>query len=199
MAAVTCATQAAVGLSSAGERGGERRGEIGLQTGIRRLDGGFVAQGSDGLDASWGIEGGWVLDDRWAVFGDINTSTHDSVELCENAESCSALTPTATIKVVTVGVERRFGAGPNGGRWQLGLGSGMMDIEWNGIQVHHGILSFNVGRRMVVGPSVVRVTVRAETGVSGRTDNQLEGAFASVHVTNLAVLVGWGFGFGRHL
>lgn len=196
---MTCAAQAAVGLSSDCESGEERRGEIGLQTGIRRFDGGFVAIGSDGLDTSWGIEGGWALDDRWALFGDINTSTHSSVELCENAESCSALTPTASIKVATVGIERRFGAGPQGGRWQLGLGSGMMDIEWNGIQVHHGILSFSLGRSMIVGPSVVRVTVRAETGVSGRTDNQLEGPFASVHVTNLVVLVGWGLGFGRHL
>ena len=183
----------------AAQGGGERRGEIGPQVGVRWLDRDFVPAGSDGLDGSWGVEGSWGLGDKWALFGDFNTSTHDSVELCENSDSCSALTPTMTIKVVTFGVERRLKAGPKGGRWLLGVGTGMMDLEWNGIQIHHGILSLNFGRRMVLGPTVVRVTARTETGFSGNTDNQLEGAYGTVHVTNLVLLVGWGFGIGPHL
>ena len=44
-----------------------------------------------------------------------------------------------------------------------------------------------------------RVTARAETGFSGNTDNQLGGAYGTVHVTNLILLVGWGFGIGPRL
>lgn len=182
--------------ATSAEGAGERRGELGVQVGLRLLDGDIVPDDRDGVEVSWGIEGAWALNERWAVFGDANTSTHDSIELCEGAEFCSALTPEVTIKVVTIGLERRFRPGSKGGQWLLGLGTGMMDLEWNGIQVHHGILSLNAGGRMPLGPGALRVTLRVETGFSGRTDNQLEGSFEGIRVTNVVVVAGWGFGFG---
>lgn len=180
----------------AAESGGGRRGEIGLQLGLRWLDRDIVPQDSDGFETSWGVEGAWSLSEKWAIFGDLNTSTHDSIELCVGSEICHALTPVVKIKVVTVGLERRLRPGPRGGQWVLGVATGMMDLEWNGIQVHHGILSLNFGRRMPLGPGAARIGLRAEAGFSGRTDNQLEDTFDSVRITNLGILIGWGFGFG---
>jgi hypothetical protein len=182
------------GVAAGGD--GERRGEIGVQLGLRWLDGDIVPEDSDADEPSWGIGGAWAVSDRWAIFGDVNTSTHDSIELCDGSEICHALTPIATIKVVTVGLERRLKRGARGGQWVLGVATGMMDIEWNGIQVHHGILSLNFGRRMPIGPGAARIGIRAETGFSGRTDNQLDDSFPSARITNVVVLVGWGFGFG---
>jgi hypothetical protein len=173
-----------------------RRGELGAQLGVRRLDGDITPDGNSGVNFTWGIEGAWALGDKWAIFVDANRSAHDSIEICEGAEYCSALTPDVTVKVVTFGMERRLKAGPKGGQWLLGLGTGMMDLDWNGVQVHHGIVSLNFSRRMPLGPGVARVTVRTETGFSGRTDNQLVGSFDHVRMTHVVVLVGWGFGVG---
>ena len=173
-----------------------RRGELGVQIGVRWLDRDIVPDGDTGLDSSWGVHGAWKLNARWALFADVNTSTHASKELCVGAEFCSALTPEVTLKVVTIGFERRMKPGPKGGSWLVGVGSGMMDLEWNGIQVHHGIFSLNFGRRMPLGPGALRMVVRTESGFSGHTDNQLEGTFDHARITNLLLVVGWGFGFG---
>lgn len=191
-----------VGLSvfpaSAVAQDGQRRGELGVQLGVRGLDGEITPEDNNGVSFTWGIEGAWSLGDKWAVFVDVNRSIHDSIELCEGAEFCSALTPEVTVNVVTFGMERRLKAGPKGGQWLAGLGTGMMDLNWNGVQIHHGIVSLNVSRRMPLGPGVARFTIRTETGVSGRTDNQLEGSFENVSITNVVLLVGWGFGVGHH-
>lgn len=182
----------------AGE-GDQRRGEIGIQLGVRWLDRDIVPDDSSGLNMSWGVEGAWLLNHKWALFGDANTSEHDSIELCQGAEFCSALTPVVRINIFTVGIERRLKPGPKGGQWLWGIGTGMEDLRWNGIRVHHGILSFNFSRRMPLGAGAARVTIRADTSFSGRTDNQLKGSFDKARITNLAVLVGWGFDFGGHL
>jgi hypothetical protein len=182
----------------AGEAG-ERRGEIGIQLGLRRLDSDIVPPDSGGTNIAWGIEGAWALNDRWAIFGDVNTSEHDSIELCEGAEGCFARTPVVELNMVTVGIERRLRPGPKGGRWVWGVGTGMEDLRWNGVRIHHGILSLNFSRRMRLGPGAARVTLRADTSFSGRTDNQLEGGFDKARITNVALLVGWGFGFGGRL
>lgn len=184
----------AVGASAGGP--GERPGEIGPQVGLRWLDGDIVPAGDSGLDPTWGVQGAWTLNERWAIFGDVNRSSHDSIELCVGAEYCSALTPVVRVDVLTVGLERRLRAGPSGGQWVVGLGTGMEDLRWNGIRVHHGILALNIGRRFPVASGIGRVSLRVDTGFSGRTDNQLEGVFDSVRVTNVALLVGWGLGFG---
>ena len=177
-------------------QGTQRPGELGVQLGVRWIDGDITPDDSSGLNLAWGIEGAWAVGNKWAVFVDANRSTHDSIEVCEGAEDCHAHTPDASIKVLTFGMERRFKATPRGGQWLLGLGTGMMDIEWRGVQVHHGIVSLNFGRRLPLGPGVARVTIRAETGFSGRTDNDLMGSFEHVRITNIVVLAGWGFGVG---
>jgi len=178
---------------------GERRGEIGIQLGARWLDQDIVPEDSSGIAMALGFEGAWSLSHTWAIFGDANTSEHDSIEMCEGAEGCYARTPVVRVNMLTVGVERRLKAGAKGGQWALGLGIGMEDLRWNGIRIHHGILSFNFSRRMPFGPGAARVTLRADTSFSGRTDNQIKEALDDVRITNVTVLVGWGFGFGGHL
>jgi hypothetical protein len=94
-------------------------------------------------------------------------------------------------------MERRSNPGPKGGQWVFGLGTGMMDVEWNGAQIHHGILSFNAGRRRPLGQGTLRLTLRVESAFSGRTDAQFFGALDWARLTNVVVLVGWGFDFGK--
>jgi hypothetical protein len=175
---------------------GRRRGEIGLQVGARWLDGDIVPDDSSGVSFAFGIEGAWSLSHKWAIFGDANTSEHDSIEMCEGSEGCYARTPVVRINMLTLGVERRFKSGPKGGQWMLGLGSGMEDLRWNGIRIHHGILSLNFSRRFLLGPGAARITLRADTSFSGRTDNQIKEGLDDVRITNVSVLFGWGFGFG---
>jgi hypothetical protein len=71
-----------------------------------------------------------------------------------------------------------------------------LDVEWNGIQMHNGLLSLGFGRRSPWGPLVVRWSLRAQTGILSKTDNQLEGALDSVRMTNVVFLVGVGTGIG---
>ena len=180
----------------AAEEGGERRGEIGLQIGVRRVDRDIVPEDSNGLGLAWGVQGAWAFNDRWALFGDLNFSTHDSKNFCLETDSCRALTPEAEHKVLTLGFERRFKPGPKGGRWMLGLATGALDVEWNGVQLHNGILSISFGSRKPIGPGFIRWCIRVETGIFPNTDNQLEGSLDELRQTNAVLLVGWGAGFG---
>ena len=177
----------------------QRRGEIGIQLGARWLDQNIVPDDSNGVSMTLGIEGAWSLNHKWAIFGDGNTSEHDSIEMCEGSEGCYARTPVVRVNMLTVGIERRFKTGPKGGQWLLGLGAGMEDLRWNGIRIHHGILSLNFSRRILLGPGAARITLRVDTSFSGRTDNQIKEAHDDVRITNFAVLFGWGFGFGGRL
>ncbi len=176
---------------------GERRGEIGVQIGARRADSQIVPDGDSGVALTYGIEGAWVFNRKWALFLDVNTSDHDSKEFCAETPNCNALTPVSHHKVVTFGMERRLNPGPKGGQWVFGLGTGMMDVEWNGVQIHHGILSFNAGRRRPLGPGVLRWTLRVESAFSGRTDAQFFGSLDWARMTNVVFVVGWGFDFGK--
>jgi hypothetical protein len=191
---VCISVMGALGASAADEE--ERRGEIGVQIGVRRADSDIVSDGDSGVALTWGVEGAWAFNHKWAIFLDANTSEHDSKEFCVENPNCNALTPVSHHKVVTFGMERRLNAGPKGGQWVFGLGTGMMDVEWNGAQIHHGILSFNAGRRSPLGPGVLRWTLRVETAFSGRTDAQFYGALDSARLTNVVFVVGWGFDFG---
>jgi hypothetical protein len=189
-------------LSAAGAAAGDdsqRRGEIGFQLGARWLDRCIVPEDSQGINMAYGIEGAWSLNQKWAIFGDANTSEHDSIEMCEGLEACYARTPVVRINMFTVGIERRLKQGPKGGQWVWGIGTGMEDLRWNGIRIHHGVLSLNLSRRILLGHGAARITLRADTGFSGRTDNQIKEVLDDVRITNVAVLVGWGFGFGGHL
>jgi hypothetical protein len=188
---------AAAGVTASG--GEQQRGEIGIELGARWLDRGIVPDDSRGVSMSLGLQGAWSLDHRWAIFGDINTSEHDSIEMCTGAEGCRARTPVVRFNMLTVGVERRLAAGPKGGQWVFGLGTGMEDLRWNGIRIHHGILSLNFSRRVPIGPGAARFTLRADTSFSGRTDNQIKEALDDLRITTVSVLVGWGFGFGGRL
>ena len=179
--------------------GGEKRGEIGIQFGVRWVDRDIVPDDSNGLGYVYGLEGSWALNEHWAVLGDLNFSTHDSRNFCLETDSCNALTPEADLKVLTLGFERRFKPGPKGGRWVLGLATGALDMEWNGIQLHNGVLSVSFGRRAPLGPGFLRWCVRVETGIFPNTDNQLEGALDQLRQTNAVFLIGWGAGIGsRH-
>jgi hypothetical protein len=180
----------------AAEEAGERRGEIGVQIGVRWADRDIVPEASNGLGLAWGIQGAWAFNDRWAFFGDLNFSTHDSINFCLETDNCRALTPEAEHKVLTLGFERRFKRGPKGGRWILGLATGGLDVEWNGVQLHNGILSISFGRRAPLGPGFLRWCVRVETGIFPNTDNQFLGALDELRQTNAVFLVGWGTGFG---
>jgi len=174
----------------------ERRGEIGLQIGVRKTGDDILPEGNNGLGFTYGVEGAWALSHKWAIFGDLSISTHDSRLFCLETENCNALTPESKHKLLSIGVERRFKPGSKGGRWVLGLATGYMDLEWRGIQVHHGLLSLSFGRRTRLGPGALRWCFRLETGFSGRTDPQLWGALDKASITNAAFLVGWGTGFG---
>ena len=190
LAVATCASAA---------EGGEKPGEIGVQISVRWADRDIVPDDSNGLGNAYGLEGAWALNERWAFFGDLNFSTHDSKNFCQETVSCNALTPEAEHKVLTVGFERRFKPGPKGGRWVLGLATGALDVEWNGIQLHNGILSVSFGRRTPLGPGFLRWCVRVETGIFPNTDNQLLGALDELRQTGGVFLVGWGAGIGsRH-
>ncbi len=107
VAASTCASAA---------DGGENRGEIRIQLGVRWVDRQIVPDDSNGLGFVYGIEGAWALSERWAIFGDLNFSTHDSKNFCLETDSCNALTPESEHKVLTLGFERRLKVGPKGGR-----------------------------------------------------------------------------------
>ena len=172
LAVATCASAADVG---------EKRGEIGIQLGVRWVDRDIVPDDSNGLGYVYGLEGAWAFNERWAFFGDLNFSTHDSKNFCLETRSCNALTPESEHKVLTLGVERRFKPGPRGGRWVLGLATGALDVEWNGIQLHNGVLSVSFGRRTPLGPGFLRWCVRVETGIFPNTDNQLLGALDELH------------------
>jgi hypothetical protein len=126
-----------VATCSSAADGGEKRGEIGIQLGVRWVDREIVPDDSNGLGLVYGLEAAWALSDRWAFFGDLNFSTHESANFCQRTDSCNALTPESDHKVLTLGFERRFKAGPKGGRWVLGLATGALDMEWNGIQIHN--------------------------------------------------------------
>jgi hypothetical protein len=191
-------TFAVATCSFAAERA-NRRGEIGIQFGVRWVDREIVPDDSNGLGLVYGFEGAWALGDRWALFGDLNFSTHDSKNFCLRTESCNALTPESEHKVLTVGFERRFSAGAKGGRWVLGLATGALDIEWNGVQIHNWVLSVSFSRRTPLGPGFLRLCFRVETGIFSNTDNQLQGALDELRQTNAVFLVGWGGGIGgRH-
>jgi hypothetical protein len=175
---------------------GERRGEIGLQIGVRKTGDDILPEGDNGLGFAYGVQGAWALSEKWAIFGDLNISTHDSRLFCRETVNCNALTPESKHKVLNGGFERRFKSGPKGGRWLLGAAIGYMDLEWRGAQVHHGLVSVSFGRRGLLGGGALRWCVRVETGFSGRTDPQLWGALDKASITNALFLVGWGTGFG---
>lgn len=168
-----------------------------MQIGVRRADTEIIPEGDNGLSYLGGIEGAWAFNHKWALFWDINTSNHDSWEICAETPNCNSPTPFSHQKVLTVGVERRYHPGPKGGQWFLGLGTGAIDVEWTGVQVHHGILSLNAGRRSPLGPGVLRWTLRIETGIGSRTDASFHGALDQAWLTNVVLAVGWGFDFGR--
>lgn len=187
----------AVATCASADDGGEKRGEIGIQLGVRWADRDIVPDDSNGLGFVYGLEGAWAFNERWALFADLNFSTHDSKNFCLETDSCNALTPESEHKVLTLGIERRFKPGPKGGRWVLGLATGALDVEWNGIQLHNGVLSVSFGRRTPVGPGFLRWCVRVETGMFPNTDNQLLGALDELRQTNAVFLVAWGPGVGR--
>jgi hypothetical protein len=184
--------------AAAGDGSG-RRGEMGVQIGARWLDRDFVPDHSRGVNMTLGLEGAWSLNQKWALFGDVNRSKHDSIEMCGGAEGCYARTPVVRINALTVGIERRLAPGPRGGQWLLGLGTGIEDLRWNGIRIHHGMLSLNFSRRVPIGPGAARLTLRADTSFSGRTDNQIKEVLDNIRITTVSVLVGWDFGFGGRL
>jgi len=187
LTAATCASAA---------EGGEKRGEIGFQLGIRWVDRQIVPEDSNGLGLAPGVAGAWSLNDRWALFGDANQSVQDSKQFCEMTDACNAVTPETKIKVVTLGFERRFNPGPKDGRWVLGLATGWIDVEWRGTQLHKGMLSVGIGRRTPLGPGFLRWWLRVETGLGIGTDDQLAGALEIFRMTNATFLVGWGAGIG---
>jgi len=174
-----------------------RRGEFGVEIGLRLPDNDLVPDGDNGLSYLWGVEGAWAYNQKWALFFSLNISDHDSRQLCAGTPNCSALTPNSHYKVLTAGVERRSRPGPKGGQWFLGLGTGIMDIEWTGVQIHHPILSFNGGRRSPLGQGVLRWTFRIETGIGSRTDAQVQGSLDKASLTDAVLAVGWGFDFGK--
>jgi hypothetical protein len=98
-----------------------------------------------------------------------------------------------------VGIERRFNPGPKNGRWVLGLTTGLVDIEWNGFQVHHGLLSLGFGRRMPTKGGVFRWDIRLEPTFGERFDPDISEAVEGAHLTSVAVMVGWSWGIGGRL
>ena len=102
----------AVSISTSAADIGEKRGEIGIQLGVRWVDRDIVPDDSNGLGFAYGLEGAWAFNERWTFFGDLNFSTHDSKNFCRQTDSCNALTPESEHKVLTLGFERRFKPGP---------------------------------------------------------------------------------------
>jgi hypothetical protein len=185
------------GVSTAAGSDDVPRGELGVEIGLRLPDNDLVPDGDNGLSYLWGIEGAWAFNQTWALFFSLNISDHDSRQLCAETPNCSALTPNSHYKVLTAGVERRSRPGPKGGQWFLGLGTGIMDVEWTGVQIHHPILSLSAGRRSPLGPGVLRWTFRIETGIGSRTDAQVQGSLDKASLTDAVLAVGWGFDFGK--
>lgn len=95
---------------------GERRGEIGIQVGVRWADDDIVPEDRSRAGGVIGIAGAYAFNTTWALIGDLTTSTHDSILFCEGLDSCHALTPNAEYKVLRAGVEMRFRPGPKNGR-----------------------------------------------------------------------------------
>jgi hypothetical protein len=178
---------------------GERRGEIGIQVGVRWADDDIVPEDRSRAGGVIGIAGAYAFNTKWALIGDLTTSTHDSILFCVGTDSCSALTPEAEYKVLRVGIERRFNPGPKNGRWVLGLTTGLVDIEWNGFQVHHGLLSLGFGRRMPTKGGVFRWDIRLEPTFGERFDPDISEAVEGAHLTSVAVMVGWSWGIGGRL
>lgn len=79
---VGCGVLAIVTFAFAAD-GGEKSGEIGIQLGVRWVDRQIVPDDSNGLGIVYGLEGAWALSERWAFFGDLNFSTHDSENFCQ--------------------------------------------------------------------------------------------------------------------
>lgn len=98
------------------EEPGERRGEIGIQSGVRWVDRDIVLEDSNGIGYPYGISGAWSLGPKWALYGDFNQRVQDSKLFCRYTDMCRAYTPESKIKVVTLGFERRYRPGPKGGR-----------------------------------------------------------------------------------
>ncbi len=178
---------------------GERRGEIGVQLGLRWVDRDIVPEDSDGIGVAPGIAAAWSLGPNWALFGDFNQSVQDSKLFCRQIDACNAYTPETKIKVVALGFERRFQPGPKGGRWVLGLAPGWIDVEWRGTQLHKGMVSLGAGRWTPLGSGSLRWWLRVETGIGIGTDDQLAGALTRFRMTNVTFLVGWGAGIGKRL
>ena len=183
--------------AAAGE--GERRGEIGIQVGVRWADDDIVPEDRSRAGGVFGIAGAYAFNPRWALIGDLTISTHDSRLFCVGTDSCSALTPEAEHHVLRAGIERRFKPGPKNGRWVLGLATGIVDIRWNGFRVHHGLLSLGFGRRMPTKAGVFRWDIRLEPTFGERFDPDLSEVVEGAHLSSIAVIVGWGWGVGGRL
>ena len=178
---------------------GERRGEVGIQVGVRWADDDIVPEDRSRAGFVIGIGGAYALNSKWALIGDLTISTHDSILFCVGTDSCSALTPEAEHHVLRAGIERRFRPGPKDGRWVLGLASGIVDIRWNGFRVHHGLLSLGFGRRMPTRAGVFRWEIRLEPTFGERFDPDLSEVVEGAHLSSVAVMVGWSWGIGARL
>lgn len=182
-----------------GAEEGERRGEIGIQVGVRWADDDIVPEDRSRAGGVIGIAGAYAFNGKWALIADLTMSTHDSILFCEGTDSCHALTPEADYKVMRAGIERRFKPGLKNGRWVLSLTTGLVDIEWNGFQVHHGLLSLGFGRRMPTKAGVFRWDFRLEPTFGERFDPDLSEVVEGAHLSSIAVIVGWSWGIGGHL
>jgi hypothetical protein len=174
----------------------EPRGEIGVHVGGRIADSEIVPSDSSGLGLVYGIGLVWGLSDKWALFGDVNWSSHESVLFCRQTTSCSAYTPDSKHHTLRIGFERRFKRNQKQAHWYAGLGAGLLDVEWRGIQIHHGMISLSFGRRSILGPGALRWELRSDTGIGQGTDPSLWGALDKAHLTNVSLIVGYGWGFG---
>jgi hypothetical protein len=178
----------------AGEVAGPR-GEIGVQIGGRIADSEIVPDDSTGLGLVYGVGFAWGLNEKWGLFGDITWSSHDSPLFCRQTTSCSALTPNSKHHTLRIGFERRF-LFKKKSNWYAGLAGGLLDVEWRGIQIHHGMISLSFGRRSIVGPGALRWEIRSDTGIGQGTDPALWGALDKAHLTNISLIVGYGWRFG---
>jgi hypothetical protein len=174
----------------------EARGEIGVHIGGRIADSEIVPNDSSGLGLVYGVGLAWALSEKWALFGDINWSSHESILFCRQTTSCSALTPDSKHHTLRIGFERRFKRNQKNAHWYAGLGAGLLDVEWRGIQIHHGMISLAFGRRSILGPGALRWELRSDTGIGQGTDPALWGALDKAHLTNVSFIVGYGWGFG---
>ena len=120
----------------------------------------------------------------------------DSPLFCRETPSCSALTPNSKHHTLRIGFERRFKRNQKNAHWYAAFGAGLLDVEWRGIQIHHGMISLAFGRRSILGPGALRWELRSDTGIGQGTDPSLWGALDKAHLTNVSLLVGYGWGFG---